>query len=88
MPVGSGQKGPASKASWQAQLDDERSAPLHALARCSTVFQSPLSRVCSRLAADAELAAIIGQSQEMIEHYTNEVTQRKLALSAMKKQGW
>ena len=34
---------------------------------------------------DAEVAAITGQSREMIEHYSRQVNQRKLAQTAMSK---
>jgi hypothetical protein len=74
------------KASWQAQLNDqvmqrlrERRLVFHGLRKSAVVFL--LEAGCT----DAEVAAITGQSREMVEHYAREVNQRRLAASAVLK---
>jgi integrase len=73
------------RASWQKALTGEL-APIrednlvfHGL-RKSAVGTS-LEAGCS----DAEVAAITGQSRQMIEHYAKQVNQQKLATSAILK---
>lgn len=74
------------KASWQAQLDTETLAPLrerqlvfHGLRKSAVVFL--LEAGCT----DAEVAAITGQSRDMVEHYARQVNQRRLAAAAVLK---
>lgn len=74
------------KASWQAQLDIEELAPLrerslvfHGLRKSAVVFL--LEAGCT----DAEVAAITGQSRDMVEHYARQVNQRRLAAAAVLK---
>jgi hypothetical protein len=74
------------KASWQAQMDEDVMKPLrakrlvfHGLRKSAVVFL--LEAGCT----DAEVAAITGQSREMVEHYAREVNQRRLAASAVLK---
>ncbi len=51
----------------------------HGLRKSAVVFL--LEAGCT----DAEVAAITGQSREMVEHYAREVNQRRLAASAVLK---
>jgi integrase len=74
------------KASWQNQMAEKVLAPLrekglvfHGLRKSAVVFL--LEAGCT----DAEVAAITGQSREMIAHYAREVNQRHLAAAAVLK---
>lgn len=74
------------KASWQAQMDvpdlkSLRAAGLvfHGLRKSAVVFL--LEAGCT----DAEVAAITGQSREMVEYYARQVNRRKLAAAAVLK---
>ena len=74
------------KASWQAQMDEDAMKPLrdkrlvfHGLRKSAVVFL--LEAGCT----DAEVAAITGQSRDMVEHYAREVNQCRLAASAVLK---
>lgn len=44
---------------------------------------TPLSSSSRRPAADAETAAITGQSRDVVEHYAREVNQKRLAGAAI-----
>jgi integrase len=71
------------KAAWQAEMNRPAFATFrqvfHGLRKSSVVML--LECGCT----DAEVAAITGQSREMIEHYALMVNQRKLARSAILK---
>ena len=74
------------KASWQAQMNVEELAVLrerrrvfHGLRKSAVVFL--LEADCT----DAQVAAITGQSREMVEHYARQVNQLRLAASAVLK---
>jgi integrase len=74
------------KASWSAELNRDvmqelRSKRLvfHGLRKSAVVM------LLEAGATDAEVAAITGQSREMVEHYSRQVNQRKLAASAILK---
>ena len=71
---------------WADQLASPIMAPLrerrrvfHCLRKSAVVFL--LEAGCT----DAEVAAITGQSREMVEHYALQVNQRKLAAAAILK---
>src|SRR5262245_9743024 len=76
------------QASWQAELSKRIFAPLR---RHRRVFHGlRKSAVCAFLEAgcpDGEVAAITGQSKEILEHYAQQVNQRKLACAAILKWG-
>ena len=57
----------------------ERHLVFHGLRKSAVVFL--LEAGCT----DAEVAAITGQSRDMVEHYAREVNQRRLAASAVLK---
>jgi len=74
------------QSSWHKQMANRRLQPLldrrlvfHGLRKSSVVFL--LEAGCT----DAEVAAITGQSREMVEHYAAQVSQRRLAASAILK---
>ncbi len=73
------------RASWQKALNGplapirETKLVFHGLRKSSVV--TLLEAGCS----DAEVAAITGQSRQMVEHYGRQVNQRKLAASAVLK---
>ena len=70
------------KASWRKKLPKElqgKGLVFHGLRKSAVVML--LEAGCT----DAEVAAITGQSREMVEHYAKEVNQRKLAASAILK---
>ena len=74
------------KASWSAELNQDEMTVLrqkrrvfHGLRKSAVVFL--LEAGCS----DAEVAAITGQSRQMIEHYARQVNQKKLATAAVLK---
>lgn len=74
------------QSSWQKQMADGRLQPLsdrrlvfHGLRKSAVVFL--LEAGCT----DAEVAAITGQSRDMVEHYAAQVSQRRLAASAILK---
>jgi integrase len=76
------------RASWQAEMDRRIFKPLrrrrrvfHGLRKSAVVFL--LEAGCT----DAQVAAITGQSRQMIEHYARQVNQRKLARAAVLKWG-
>src|SRR5207253_1724489 len=71
---------------WQRQMRAEALAPLrkqkcvfHGLRKSAVVML--LEAGCT----DAEVAAITGQSREMVVHYAQQVNQRKLAAAAVLK---
>lgn len=74
------------KASWSAELNKhemrvlhEKRRVFHGLRKSAVVFL--LEAGCT----DAEVAAITGQSRQMIEHYARQVKQKKLAAAAVLK---
>ncbi len=74
------------KSSWQAEMDQRVFRPLrarrrvfHGLRKSSVVFL--LECGCTT----AEVAAISGQSMQMVEHYAQQVNQGKLARAAVLK---
>lgn len=74
------------KTSWGKQMDADELASLrarrlvfHGLRKSSVVFL--LEAGCT----DAEVAAITGQSRDMVEHYAKQVNQRRLAAAAILK---
>jgi len=74
------------KTSWRTQMDQpemqrlrKKSLVFHGLRKSAVVFL--LEAGCT----DAEVAAITGQSRDMVEHYAREVNQRRLAASAVLK---
>jgi len=74
------------RASWQAEMAQRIFKPFkahrlvfHGLRKSAVVFL--LEAGCT----DAEVAAITGQSREMVEHYAQMVNQRKLARAAILK---
>jgi len=74
------------KAAWQNEMAREELAPLreqryvfHGLRKSSVVML--LEAGCT----DAEVAAITGQTREMVEHYAQAVNQKKLAAAAILK---
>lgn len=76
------------KSSWQAEMDRRIFGPLrrrrrvfHGLRKSAVVFLFECG--CT----DAEVASITGQSRRMLEHYSREVNQRKLARAAVLKWG-
>ncbi len=73
------------RSSWQKAL----SGPLAAIREAGLVFHGlRKSAVVTLLEAgctDAEVAAITGQSRQMIEHYSRQVNQKKLAAAAILK---
>ena len=71
----SGEPAPA----WPLRAIREGGFVFHGLRKSAVVFL--LEAGCS----DAEVAAITGQSRKMVEHYGRQVSQRKLAASAILK---
>lgn len=73
------------RASWRKALV----GPLAPIAEAGFVFHGPRKSAVVTLlevgCTDAEVAAITGQSRQMIEHYAKQVNQRKLAASAILK---
>ena len=74
------------KTSWGDELDREEFAVLrerrrvfHGLRKSAVVFL--LEAGCM----DAEVAAVTGQTRQMIEHYSRQVNQKKLASAAILK---
>jgi hypothetical protein len=74
------------RASWSAELNRSEMRPLreksrvfHGLRKSAVVFL--LEAGCT----DAEVAAVTGQSREMVEHYSRQVNQKKLATRAILK---
>lgn len=74
------------KVSWNKQMHvkplavlKQRRLVFHGLRKSAVVFL--LEAGCT----DAEVAAITGQSREMIEHYAKQVNQRRLAAAAILK---
>ncbi len=72
------------KTSWGNELDRPVMKPLHGLVfhglrKSSVVFLFEAG--CT----GAEVAAITGQSMQMVEHYAREVNQKKLAAAAVLK---
>ncbi len=74
------------KASWSTELNRpemkllrDKALVFHGLRKSAVVFL--LEAGCT----DAEVAAITGQSRQMVEHYAKQVNQRKLAATAMSK---
>jgi integrase len=74
------------KSSWGKALNEpkmvsltEKELVFHGLRKSAVVFL--LEAGCT----DAEVAAITGQSRQMVEHYAREVNQKKLAMSAIDK---
>jgi integrase len=74
------------KAAWQNEMAREEFAPVrkqryvfHGLRKSSVVML--LEAGCT----DAEVAAITGQTREMVEHYARAVNQKKLAAAAILK---
>src|SRR5262249_50625351 len=68
------------KTSWQKAFAEPKlhaGLVFHGLRKSAVVFL--LEAGCS----DAEVAAITGQSRQMVEHYGRQVSQRKLAASAI-----
>ncbi len=57
----------------------DKALVFHGLRKSAVVFL--LEAGCT----DAEVAAITGQSRQMVEHYAKQVNQRKLAATAMSK---
>jgi integrase len=73
------------KASWRKALR----GPLAPIRDAGLVFhglrKSAVVTLLEAGCSDAEVAAITGQSRQMIEHYAKQVNQRKLAASAILK---
>ena len=74
----------------QAQLAEgpERAAGAHSRSGASPFHGLRKSAVVTLLEAGcttAEVQAITGQSMQMVEHYTKQVSQKKLAASAILK---
>jgi hypothetical protein len=73
------------RASWQKAL----MGPLQPIREAGLVFhglrKSSVVTLLEAGCSDAEVAAITGQSRQMIEHYARQVNQRKLAASAILK---
>ena len=74
------------RASWAAELHRpdmrvlrEKSRVFHGLRKSAVVFL--LEAGCT----DAEVAAVTGQSRQMVEHYSRQVNQKKLAARAILK---
>jgi integrase len=74
------------RASWGTQLNGEnmqilreKARVFHGLRKSAVVFL--LEAGCT----DAEVAAVTGQSRQMVEHYSRQVNQRKLAARAILK---
>ena len=74
------------KASWSAELNREAMKDLrekrlvfHGLRKSAVVT------LLEAGATDAEVSAVTGQSRDMVEHYSRQVNQRKLAASAILK---
>ena len=74
------------KASWSNELNREVMKPLRAK---RLVFhglrKSAVVMLLEAGATDAEVSAVTGQSREMVEHYSRQVNQRKLAAAAILK---
>ena len=74
------------KASWSNELNREVMKPLRAK---RLVFhglrKSAVVMLLEAGATDAEVSAVTGQSREMVEHYSKQVNQRKLAAAAILK---
>jgi len=74
------------KASWSNELNRELMKPLRAK---RLVFhglrKSAVVMLLEAGATDAEVSAVTGQSREMVEHYSRQVNQRKLAAAAILK---
>jgi integrase len=73
------------RASWQKAL----MGPLTPVREASLVFhglrKSAVVTLLEAGCSDAEVAAITGQSRQMVEHYAKQVNQKKLAASAILK---
>jgi Phage integrase family len=69
----------AHKPAWPLKPISEAGLVFHGLRKSAVIFL--LEAGCS----DAEVAAITGQSRTMVEHYGRQVSQRKLAASAILK---
>ena len=73
------------RASWQKAL----TGPLAAIRESKLVFhglrKSAVVTLLEAGCSDAEVAAITGQSRQMVEHYAKQVNQKKLAASAILK---
>ena len=74
------------KASWSAELNRDAMKPLrdkrlvfHGLRKSAVVM------LLEAGATDAEVSAITGQSRDMVEHYSRQVNQRRLAAAAILK---
>jgi integrase len=74
------------KASWQTEMQRPEMAKLkkgrrvfHGLRKSAVVF------LLEAGASDAEVAAITGQSRQMVEHYSRAVNQKRLAAAAVLK---
>jgi hypothetical protein len=74
------------KASWATELNRQEMQMLrdkervfHGLRKSAVVFL--LEAGCT----DAEVAAVTGQTRQMIEHYSRQVNQKRLASSAISK---
>jgi integrase len=85
------------KTSWQKAFaepaqrhgEPERPWPLRPIREAGLVFhglrKSAVVFLLEAGCTDAEVAAITGQSRQMVEHYARQVSQRKLAASAILK---
>jgi integrase len=73
------------RASWQKAL----TGPLASIREAKLVFhglrKSAVVTLLEAGCSDAEVAAITGQSRQMVEHYARQVNQKKLAASAILK---
>ncbi|MBS0243671.1 MAG: tyrosine-type recombinase/integrase [Proteobacteria bacterium] len=74
------------RASWQREMNRkefvgvrERGLVFHGLRKSAVVM------LLEAGATDAEVAAVTGQSREMVEHYARQVSQKKLAAAALLK---
>ena len=71
------------RASWQKAL----TGPLAPIREAKLVFhglrKSAVVTLLEAGCSDAEVAAITGQSRQMVEHYARQVNQKKLAASAI-----
>lgn len=77
---------PRFRATWQREMGRKEFTPIrekglvfHGLRKSAVVM------LLEAGATDAEVAAVTGQSREMVEHYARQVSQKKLAAAAVLK---
>ena len=84
--IGRPWKGFGFSTAWQRTLGRKE---LMAIREAGLVFRGLRKSAAVKLAeagcTDAEIAAITGQTRQMVEHYTKGVDQKRLAVAAMRK---